>query len=277
MNMPVVQNCSQFAFRLGFQPSLLFLLHNPGLNYPENIMIKLTYFVFPFLLIFFTVAVGCTEEKGFSELRGSMVDNQIISRGVKDTRVIEAMKKVPRHLFVPGELREDAYEDRPLPIGEGQTISQPYIVAYMTEALDLSKDDKVLEVGTGSGYQAAVLGEIVKEVYTIEIRPALGRNARKRLKEMGYTNIFVKIGDGYKGWPDKALFDAIIVTCAPERVPRPLVNQLCEGGRMIIPVGEQGEIQELTMLKKEKGKIIKKGVLKVLFVPMVREEELRVQ
>jgi len=184
--------------------------------------------------------------------------------------VIEAMRNVPRHMFVPKSRRKSAYDDRPLPIGQGQTISQPYIVAFMTEVLHLSSGDKVLEIGTGSGYQAAILAEIVKEVYTIEIKARLGETARQRLKEMGYSNIFVKIGDGYKGWPEKAPFNAVIVTCAPEKIPRPLIDQLAEGGRMIIPVGEKRSIQKLVLLKKEKGMIIKKAVMNVLFVPMIR-------
>jgi protein-L-isoaspartate(D-aspartate) O-methyltransferase len=238
-------------------------------------MFKITYFSFLLLLIFCTISISASREDLFTDLRERMVTTQIIARGIKDPRVIEAMRKVPRHLFVPENIRERAYDDRPLPIGEGQTISQPYIVAFMTEALNLSSGDKALEIGTGSGYQAAILAEIVKEVYTIEIRPRLGKTARERLKEMGYKNIFVEIGDGYKGWPEKAPFNAVIVTCAPERIPRPLIDQLTEGGRMIIPVGEQGGIQELVLMKKEKGMIIRKEVMKVLFVPMITEEELK--
>jgi len=238
-------------------------------------MFKITYFYFLLLLIFCTISIGASRKDLFTDLRERMVTTQIIARGIKDPRVIKAMRKVPRHLFVPENIRERAYDDRPLPIGEGQTISQPYIVAFMTEALNLSSGDKALEIGTGSGYQAAILAEIVKEVYTIEIRARLGETARERLKEMGYSNIFVEIGDGYKGWPEKAPFNAVIVTCAPERIPRPLIDQLNEGGRMIIPVGEQGGIQELVLMKKEKGEIIRKEVMKVLFVPMITEEELK--
>lgn len=238
-------------------------------------MFKITYFSFILLLIFFTISIGASRKDLFTDPRERMVTTQIIARGIKDPRVIEAMRKVPRHLFVPKKIRGRAYDDRPLPIGEGQTISQPYIVAFMTEALNLSSGDKALEIGTGSGYQAAILAEIVKEVYTIEIRPRLGETARERLKEMGYSNIFVEIGDGYKGWPEKAPFNAVIVTCAPERIPRPLIDQLTEGGRMIIPVGEEGGIQELVLMKKEKGMIIRKEVMKVLFVPMITEEELK--
>ncbi|NVL92451.1 MAG: protein-L-isoaspartate(D-aspartate) O-methyltransferase [Desulfobacterales bacterium] len=237
-------------------------------------MCKIAYFSFVSLLIFCGISSGSPPKDPLSSLRQNMVTDQIIARGIKDPRVIEAMRKVRRHLFVPEDLRESAYDDRPLPIGEGQTISQPYIVAFMTEALNLSPGDNVLEIGTGSGYQAAILAEIAREVYTVEIRPRLGETARERLNEMGYRNISVKIGDGYKGWPEKVPFDAIIVTCAPEEIPKPLVDQLAEGGRMIIPVGERGGVQELVLLKKEKGMIREKAVMKVLFVPMVSNEEI---
>jgi protein-L-isoaspartate(D-aspartate) O-methyltransferase len=211
----------------------------------------------------------------FSDRMETMIANQIISRGIKDTQLIEAMRKVPRHLFVPEDRRESAYDDRPLPIGEDQTISQPYIVAFMTEALDLSPEDKVLEIGTGSGYQAAILAEIVREVYTIETIPGLGEAARERLEEMGYKNISVKIGDGYEGWPEKAPFHGVIVTCAPEKIPKSLINQLTDGGRMIIPVGERRGIQKLVLLRKDKGMVIKKEVMDVLFVPMVKDEKFK--
>jgi protein-L-isoaspartate(D-aspartate) O-methyltransferase len=237
-------------------------------------MCKIAYFFFVSLLIFCGISSGSPPKDPFLGLREKMVTNQIITRGIKDPRVIEAMRKVPRHLFVPADIGESAYDDRPLPIGEGQTISQPYIVAFMTEALNLSPGDNVLEIGTGSGYQAAILAEIAREVYTIEIRPRLGETARERLNEMGYRNISVKIGDGYKGWPEEVPFDAIIVTCAPDEIPKPLVDQLAEGGRMIIPVGERGGVQELVLLKKEKGTIREKAVMKVLFVPMLRKEEI---
>ena len=240
-------------------------------------MVKITYFSFLLLLIFCTISNSSPRENLFSDLREKMITNQIVARGIKDTQVIEAMRKVPRHFFVPENSRESAYDDRPLPIGEGQTISQPYIVAFMTEALDLSPEDKVLEIGTGSGYQAAILAEIVREVYTIEIRPKLGETAQERLEEMGYKNIFVKIVDGYKGWPEKAPFHAVIVTCAPEKIPRPLIDQLTDGGRMIIPVGEKRGIQKLVLLRKEKGMIMKKAVMDVLFVPMVKGEEFMVR
>jgi protein-L-isoaspartate(D-aspartate) O-methyltransferase len=199
-----------------------------------------------------------------------MVKQQIMARGIEDPGVLEAMRKVPRHLFVPEKYRAFSYRDHPLPIGQGQTISQPYIVAFMTEALDLKPNEKVLEIGTGSGYQAAILAELVKEVYTIEIVEKLGKRAQRTLEMLGYKNIHVKIGDGYMGWPEKAPFDAVIVTCAPERIPEALVQQLNDGGRMIIPVGKAGAIQELVRAVKKKGKLKTKEVMRVRFVPMVK-------
>ena len=203
-----------------------------------------------------------------------MVREQIIARGIKDSRVIQAMLNVQRHLFVPSNYERMAYEDRPLSIGEGQTISQPYIVALMTETLGLDENMKVLEIGTGSGYQAAILAEIVKQVYTIEIKESLGLKAKKLLNSLDYTNISFKIGDGYKGWQEQAPFDAIIVTCAPTDIPTPLENQLKEGGRMIIPLG--GSItQELVLLEKKNGKLEKKVVAPVRFIPMIRNDGKR--
>jgi protein-L-isoaspartate(D-aspartate) O-methyltransferase len=210
----------------------------------------------------------------FSGHIDTMIATQIVSRGIQDTQLIEAFRKVPRNLFVPENRRDSAY-DGPLPIGDGQTISQPYIVAFMTKALDLSLEDRVLEIGTGSGYQAAILAEIVREVFTIEIIAKLGKTAQERLKKMGCKNISVKIGDGYKGWPEKAPFNGIIVTCAPERIPKSLIDQLAKGGRMIIPVGEKRGIQKLVLIRKDKGMAIKKEVMDVLFVPMVKHEEFK--
>lgn len=200
--------------------------------------------------------------------RKRMVDTQIRRRGVKDIAVLSAMSKVERHLFVPSALQHKAYDDTPLSIGHGQTISQPYIVAFMTEVLELSKADKVLEVGTGSGYQAAVLAELCDSVFTIEIVRPLGVRADKVLKQLGYSNIYTRIGDGYLGWPERAPFDAIIVTCAPYDIPPSLKDQLAEGGRMIIPAGSKGR-QQLYLLRKVKGKLKTYNVLDVLFVPMV--------
>jgi len=207
----------------------------------------------------------------FEKLRLRMVKGQIESRGVKDKNVLEAMKKVPRHLFVPEKYRKYAYDDRPLPIGENQTISQPYIVAYMTESLELDEDDKVLEIGTGSGYQAAILGEIAASVYTIEIVESLALRAELTLKDLGYTNVHVRVGDGYQGWPGEAPFDAVIVTAAPDHIPQPLIDQLKDGGRLVIPVGDY--MQELVLVKKTDKGIEKERLLPVMFVPMTGEAD----
>jgi len=207
------------------------------------------------------------EDTRYAE-RFRMVETQIARRGVTDGRVLNAMRRVQRHLFVPETLRDLAYQDTPLPIGHGQTISQPYIVAFMTEALELSPDDRVLEIGTGSGYQAAVLAELVKEVYTIEILPELAASSGKTLEETGYRNIKVKCGDGYLGWPEYAPFDAVIVTAAPPSVPEELIVQLKDGGRMIVPVGTA--FQELYLITKTGSGYKKQPLLPVRFVPMVR-------
>lgn len=227
---------------------------------------------FASLMLFALFSANCQskapEQEDFQRQRENMVERQIAARGVGDPRVLAAFRKVPRHLFVPEQYRDEAYEDRPLPIGEGQTISQPYIVAFMTEALAPDSNMKVLEIGTGSGYQAAILGEICREVYTIEIFESLGRRADSLLAELGYDNITVKVGDGYQGWSARSPFDAIIVTCSPSHIPQPLKAQLAEGGRMIIPVGERFA-QELVLLTKKDGKIIEEAILPVLFVPMI--------
>lgn len=203
-------------------------------------------------------------------LRQMMVQQQIRSRGVKDKRVLAAMETVPRHEFVPADQRPHAYEDRPLPIGERQTISQPYIVALMTELLEIEEGDKVLEIGTGSGYQAAVLAELTPHVYTIEIIASLAERAEETLQRLGYDAVQVKTGDGYLGWPEHAPFDGIIVTCAPEEVPEALAEQLAEGGRMVIPVGPQWTHQTLYVLRKRGGRLRQKEVIPVRFVPMVQ-------
>ena len=200
-----------------------------------------------------------------------MVKTQIEARGISDPKILNAFKKVERHRFVLPETISRAYNDYPLAIDEGQTISQPYIVAFMTQVLNLEPKDKVLEIGTGSGYQAAILAEICDSVFTIEIFPKLGNKAGKLFSELGYKNIFNKIGDGYKGWSEHAPFDAIIVTCSPTHVPQPLKDQLAEGGRMIIPVGNY-PYQNLVLLKKKKGKIKEEKVLPVRFVPMLDGE-----
>jgi protein-L-isoaspartate(D-aspartate) O-methyltransferase len=215
-----------------------------------------------------------TGESGENRLqaeRKRMVDEQIARRGVRDPQVLAAMRTVPREEFVPESYRKYAHADEPLPIGEGQTISQPYIVALMTETLHIGKDSKVLEIGTGSGYQAAVLAEIAREVYSIEIIESLAMRAKETLERLGYENVHVKAGDGYRGWPEHAPFDAIIVTAAPDHVPQPLVEQLKVGGRMSIPIGEI--YQELMVITKTDSGIVKKEVLPVRFVPMTGEAQ----
>ena len=216
------------------------------------------------------IAIGLLQDE-FAGARIQMVREQIEKRGVADEHVLEAMRKVPRHLFVPDSYTAAAYFDRPLPIGLGQTISQPYIVAYMTEAILPKPDDVVLEIGTGSGYQAAVLAEIVKEVYTLEIIAELGLMARERLKILRYDNVHAKVSDGYHGWSEHAPFDAIVVTAASEQIPEPLIEQLADGGRMIIPVGAQTEVQHLVLVTKKDGKVKKKQLFGVRFVPFTRD------
>ncbi|HEY4786538.1 MAG TPA: protein-L-isoaspartate(D-aspartate) O-methyltransferase [Bacteroidales bacterium] len=226
-----------------------------------------------FYILIFVASTQCMQsqnksDQDFAQIRKDAFQWQISDRGIIDKRVIAAMFKVERHKFVPAEFRSDAYDDSPLPIGEGQTISQPYVVALMTELLNLSPTDRVLEIGTGSGYQAAILAELCREVYTIEVYKSLGERAEKILDELGYKNITVRVGDGYQGWPEKAPFNGIIVTCAPHKIPEPLKNQLAEGGRMVIPVGERYN-QQLVLLTKHKGNIRQEYVLSVLFVPMI--------
>jgi protein-L-isoaspartate(D-aspartate) O-methyltransferase len=197
----------------------------------------------------------------YDRLREKMVTEQIEGRGVSSPDVLAAMRKVERHRFVPEARRDQAYSDYPLPIGDGQTISQPYIVALMTWLVEPGRNARILEIGTGSGYQAAVLAETCAEVYTVEIIPELGGRAEKLLSDLGYRNIRVKIGDGYEGWPEHAPFDGIIVTCAPSQIPQPLKDQLAEGGRLVIPVGPQDAVQHLKVLVKVKGKIADPGPL----------------
>ncbi len=207
-----------------------------------------------------------------------MVDEEVVGAGIKDPRVIQSMRDTPRHEFVPRKSIDLAYFDMSLPIGEHQTITSPMLVAYMTEQLEPQPDDRVLEIGTGSGYQAAVLSPLVKEVYSIEIVESLGKHAQQTLKRLKYTNVTVKIGDGYLGWPEKAPFDKIIVTCSPEKVPQPLIDQLREGGRMIIPVGERYQ-QVFHLLKKQNGDLTNEALRPTLFVPMTgkAEESRKVQ
>ena len=205
----------------------------------------------------------------FAKLREKMVKTQLVPRGIDDADVLRAMRTVERHLFVPEAQRKSAYRDHPLPIGEGQTISQPYIVALMTQILAAKKDSKVLEVGTGSGYQAAVLAELTKEVFSIEIIESLGKSAEARLKQLGYENVHVRVGDGYAGWPEHAPFDGIIVTCACPSAPKPLVEQLAEGGRMVIPVGGSRSYQTLTLFEKRGGILHRKDITGCVFVPLL--------
>ena len=213
------------------------------------------------------VSLDHSKVQGYIVKRQKMVETQIVNRGIKDSKVLNAMLKVERHLFVPEKQEKFAYEDYPLPIGYGQTISQPYIVGYMTDQLDIKKGDKVLEIGTGSGYQAAVLAELADEVYSIEIVDELCIRSEKLLKELHYKNVSVKCGDGYQGWEEHAPYDAIIVTAAPPQIPKKLVAQLKEGGRMIVPVGSF--YQELVLITKTSSGIQKKSLLPVRFVPMV--------
>ncbi|OHD63121.1 MAG: protein-L-isoaspartate O-methyltransferase [Spirochaetes bacterium RBG_13_51_14] len=202
------------------------------------------------------------------KLRELMVKNQIEARGVSDERVLSAMRKVERHRFVPGQHIASTYEDHPLPIGHGQTISQPYIVALMTELCELSGNEKVLEIGTGSGYQAAVLSLLAKEIYSIEIVEPLGKSARQKLTELGYNNVEVRIGDGYQGWPEKAPFNVIILTASPPKIPQSLIDQLADGGILVAPEGDYA--QELVKITKKNGKITKRTITYVRFVPMIR-------
>jgi len=205
--------------------------------------------------------------------RRKMVSDQLLARGIVDTETLKAMRKVERHLFVPDQNRSQAYNDSPLPIGHGQTISQPYIVAYMTQLLNVSQGDKVLEIGTGSGYQAAILGEIAKEVFTIEIVEALGEQAKRRLKALGYDNVTVIVGDGYSGFQKEAPFDAIMVTAAAGDIPSPLIEQLKDGGKLVMPVGPPEAVQMLVLIEKKKGKIVRKNLTPVRFVPFTRKNQ----
>ena len=219
-------------------------------------------------------ATGCGQEappaSDSAAQRQQMVKQQLATRGIHDARVLAAMAKVPREEFVAPQSRADSYEDGPLPIGYGQTISQPYIVAFMTEQLRTKPSDRVLEVGTGSGYQAAILAELVSEIYSIEIVEPLAKNAEATLQRLGYKNVHVRVGDGYRGWPEEGPFDAIIVTCAPDKVPQPLVDQLKDGGRMVIPVGSTFA-QQLYLLEKKNGQLKQSATLPVRFVPMTSE------
>ena len=232
--------------------------------------------VWQWLAVAVLAAGGCGQKalqpSDFAAQRQQMVERQLMTRGINDQRVLAAMAKVPREEFVTQEARSASYEDGPLPIGYGQSISQPYIVAFMTEQLRPKPSDRVLEIGTGSGYQAAILAKLVSDVYSIEIVEPLAKNAEAILQRLGYKNVHLKIGDGYKGWPDAAPFDAIIVTCAPDKVPQPLIDQLKDGGRMVIPVGDIFA-QQLYLLEKKNGQLKQSATLPVRFVPMSSEQK----
>jgi protein-L-isoaspartate(D-aspartate) O-methyltransferase len=231
-------------------------------------MKKLTVLIIVFTIGFFSSLSG---QNKFEIKRKEMVKKQIQARGITDKNTLKALEVVPRHLFVPEEYQDQAYDDGPLPIGYGQTISQPYIVAYMTELLKVGPDDVVLEIGTGSGYQAAILSRIVKKVYTVEIVEELGLAAKERLKALNYDNVEVKIGDGYYGWEEHAPYSGIIVTAASEYIPPPLIKQLKDKGRMIIPVGSPFSVQNLMLVEKSGDKIRTKSLIPVRFVPLTRQ------
>ena len=232
------------------------------------------------VIIIFVLSVfgACTNAKyeknenvNFEIKRMKMVESQIEARGIKNKLVLEAMKNVPRHKFVPDEYIDQAYDDHPLPIGKGQTISQPYIVALMTDLAMIGPESKVLEIGTGSGYQVAILAQIAKKVYSVEIIKSLGEQARKRLKELGYKNVEVKIANGYFGWEENAPYDAIIVTAAPDHIPQPLIQQLKDGGVLVIPVGPPGAYQTLWQITKKGDQFISNNMGGVSFVPLTGE------
>jgi protein-L-isoaspartate(D-aspartate) O-methyltransferase len=252
----------------------LILVSNWGENMKKMNLLarkgKNPFFILMLLILF--ISAGIQEDK-WARLRQQMVKEQLASRDITDSRVLEVMLTVPRHLFVLPQYIHMAYEDTPLPIDEGQTISQPYIVALMTQCLALRGEERVLEIGTGSGYQAAVLAHLCREVYTIEIREKLARKAAELLAKLGYQNVFVKCADGYFGWPEKAPFDAIIVTCAANHLPPPLYDQLKEGGRLVIPLGSTLYFQTLTLVIKEGRKPRVEYISGVRFVPMIGEAE----
>ncbi|MGA9239488.1 protein-L-isoaspartate(D-aspartate) O-methyltransferase [Robiginitalea sp.] len=224
------------------------------------------------LFFLFAMAKGGAQQD-YAALSESMVREQLEARDITDTLVLEVMRSVPRHEFVLKEYRPWAYNDRALPIGEGQTISQPYIVAYMTQTLGVQAGERVLEIGTGSGYQAAILSELGGEVYTIEIVETLGEEAKKRLKRLKYKNVNVRIGDGYNGWPEAAPFDAIMVTAGAEELPETLMEQLAEGGRMVIPIGPHGGVRQLTLITRSNGKFKSEKLMAVRFVPFIRQSD----
>jgi protein-L-isoaspartate(D-aspartate) O-methyltransferase len=221
-------------------------------------------------ILVFLLPLNLQQPDKYESQRDRMVKQQISARGISDKPTLEAMRKVPRHKFVPRNMESHAYNDSPLPIGYGQTISQPYIVALMTETVKPGKGKTALEIGTGSGYQAAVLAEIVDTVYTIEIVPELAKQSAALFSDLGYTNIVSKYGDGYKGWPEHAPFDIIVVTAAPDEIPQPLLDQLAEGGHLVIPVGGAYDFQELILVRKQNGKLVRSSIASVRFVPFKR-------
>lgn len=225
------------------------------------------------ILIFLFVLLKGGAQQDYNALSESMVQEQLEARDITDTLVLQVMRSVPRHEFVLKEYRPWAYNDRALPIGEGQTISQPYIVAYMTQILGVQAGERVLEIGTGSGYQAAILSELGGEVYTIEIVEKLGLEAKKRLNRLKYKNVNVRIGDGYNGWPEAAPFDAIMVTAGAEELPETLMEQLAEGGRMVIPIGPHGGVRQLTLITRSNGKFKSEKLMAVRFVPFIRQSD----
>ena len=214
---------------------------------------------------------AAADDAAFAAARDKMVEEQILARGITETRILNAFRRVPRHLFVAPRYRGQAYGDFPLPIAEGQTISQPYIVAIMSAVIAPNEKKKVLEIGTGSGYQAAIMAELAREVYTIEIFPSLADSSRRLLEKLGYRNIRFRTGNGYLGWPEAAPFDGILVTCAPDHIPAPLLEQLAVGGRMVIPIRYSDTVQDLLLVEKlPDGKLKKTNLISVLFVPMIR-------
>jgi protein-L-isoaspartate(D-aspartate) O-methyltransferase len=225
------------------------------------------------LLVLPSALIAANRTESREEDRNRMVDTQMAGRDINNPATLSALRKVPRHLFVPEKIRDSAYSDSPLPIGHGQTISQPYIVAYMTQVAQIDRDSKVLEIGTGSGYQAAVAAELSEHVYSIEIVPALAESAAATLREAGYDRVKLRSGDGYHGWPEAAPFDVIIVTAAPGTIPPPLVSQLAEGGRMIIPVGPQFGAQNLVLVTKQNVNVRTRTLMPVQFVPFTREKK----
>jgi protein-L-isoaspartate(D-aspartate) O-methyltransferase len=222
------------------------------------------------ILVFFPLLAYLPQSDKYISQREKMVEEQISARGISDERILRAFTKVPRHLFVPKDMQKHAYADSPLPIGNGQTISQPYIVALMTQLANPEIGKRALEIGTGSGYQAAVLAELVDSVFTIEIVPELAKQASDLLKTLGYNNVVTRYGDGYAGWPEFSPYDIIIVTAAPEEIPQPLIDQLAENGRLIIPVGSVHSFQDLILIQKKNNKITRRRIASVRFVPFLR-------